>query len=219
MSDVKHPCVFSDEIVDVLHTLVEPDDLVLDPFAGVGTIHQLNARTVGVELEPEWANCHPDTVVGDAHQLPFADDTFDVVCTSPVYGNRMSDHHEAKDGSKRITYRHVIGRPLSDNNAGMLQWGDAYREFHLTAWREAQRVLKPGGRFLLNVSDHIRGGERMQVTDWHLSTILDLGMTLQKMIPVHTQRMGFGANSKARVDHESVLVMVNADVLELLSAA
>ena len=48
-----------------------------------------------------------------------------------------------------------------------MQWGDAYRSFHVKAWREAWRVLRPGGRFVLNIKDHIRNGERMPVTDWH----------------------------------------------------
>lgn len=74
---------------------------VLDPFAGVGRIHDLPRRiaeTTGVEIEPEWAACRARTVEGDATALP-ADWTasFDVVATSPCYGNRIADHHEARD--------------------------------------------------------------------------------------------------------------------------
>lgn len=74
---------------------------VLDPFAGVGRIHDLPRRTadtVGVELEPEWAACRARTIVGDATQLPAEwTDTFDALITSPTYGNRLADKHEAKD--------------------------------------------------------------------------------------------------------------------------
>jgi hypothetical protein len=74
---------------------------ILDPMAGVGRIHDLPRRlgeTVGVELEAEWAECRKGTLVGDATALPEDwSGSFDAVVVSPVYGNRMSDHHDAKD--------------------------------------------------------------------------------------------------------------------------
>ncbi len=74
---------------------------VLDPFAGIGRIHDLPRRTcdtVGVELEPEWASARSATIVGDATQLPAEwTRTFDAVATSPCYANRLADSHEAKD--------------------------------------------------------------------------------------------------------------------------
>jgi tRNA G10 N-methylase Trm11 len=181
---------------------------VLDPFAGVGGVHALHPRfeTVGVEIEPEWASAHERTIVGNALDLPFAAHTFDAVVTSPTYGNRMADHHEARDGSKRITYRHRLGRPLSADNTGQLQWGDKYREFHVRAWSEVARVLRSGGLFVLNVSDHVRKGSVVPVIDWHVSAIEALGMTLLEHRTVPTPRMRFGANGAARVDHESVVV-------------
>lgn len=203
---VSHPCPFSDEILNVIRPMVRPTDRVLDPFAGVGKIHELNADTVGVELEPEWADMHPQTIVGDALALPFDDETFDVVATSPVFGNRMSDHHEARDDSKRITYRHQLGRKLHPNNAGQLQWGEKYRLFHAEAWAEAVRVLKPGGRFVLNVSDHIRSGVVQKVVEWHVDELQRLELQLVSDIEVPTRRMGFGANRNVRVEHEHVVV-------------
>jgi SAM-dependent methyltransferase len=73
---------------------------VLDPFAGVGRVHQLPVElpllTVGVELEHEWAAAG-GSLCGDATALPFADESFDAVATSPCYGNRMADSY---DGSR-----------------------------------------------------------------------------------------------------------------------
>ena len=66
--------------------------------------------------------------VGDAEFLPYKDDFFEAICTSPTYGNRMADHFEAKDGSKRNTYRYAIGRALDEENTGKMQWGKKYRE-------------------------------------------------------------------------------------------
>jgi hypothetical protein len=52
----------------------------------------------------------------------------------------------------------VLGRPLTPGNSGALQWGEEYRALHVAVWTECRRVLKPGGIFVLNVKDHIRGG-------------------------------------------------------------
>jgi tRNA G10 N-methylase Trm11 len=95
-------------------------------------------------------------VVGDALALPFPDATFDAVVTSPTYGNRMADHHHARDGSLRYSYTHTLGRSLHPNNSGTLHWGAEYQRFHSLAWREVWRVVRPGGRFVLNIKDHVR---------------------------------------------------------------
>ena len=231
-----HPAKFSDPIVHALAKILKdelthrirelraklaaPDFVppaatmrlqVLDPFAGVGGIHAVGEHldqvdTWGVEIEPEWAAAHPRTYVGDALNLEFDEETFGVIMTSPAYGNRMADHFEAKDTSRRLTYRHQLGRALSDNNAGKLQWGDHYREFHRAAWIEAKRVLGVGGLFVVNVSDHIRAGKRVPVTAWHKETLVEIGLVFIREEKIETRRMRFGANNTARVDHESILV-------------
>ena len=214
-----HPAKFTPSILIALRKAIVDEacrtDLdalplrVLDPFAGVGGIHHLRVpecwETWGVELEPEWAGCHPRTAVGDATNLPFASETFDVVATSPAYGNRMADHHEAKDGSKRITYRHKLGRPLSRNNSGGMQWGAEYRELHLRAWIEAHRVLKPRGLILVNVKNHIRHKREVDVAGWHLSCLQRRGFAIEEVEEVEVLGMGFGANRDARVAHEVII--------------
>lgn len=203
----RHPARFSDAILVELDHLVPAGALVLDPFAGTGRIHELgHVRTVGVEIEPEWAAMHPGTIVADALALPFASDTFDCVCTSPCYGNRLADHHHARDGSTRRSYTHDLGRPLHPNNAGVLHWGPAYRSFHRAAWAEAMRVLRPGSRLILNISDHIRADQVQRVTDWHISTLADLGLDPAERLQIPTPRLRYGANANARVDHETIAV-------------
>lgn len=185
-----------------------PDLTILDPFAGVGLVHTLGLKSVGVEIEPEWANQHPQTIVGDSRNLPFPDRFFDGITTSPTYGNRMADHHNAKDASKRITYRHKLGRALTDGNSGMMQWGGKYRELHVRVWAECYRVTKDPGFFILNVSDHIRAGEIVPVSDWHLDALEEVGFDLAHQIDVPTQRMRFGQNHEARVEYEHVFLLV-----------
>ena len=194
---------------------------MLDPFAGVGGVHNLDPHgdpqragfgadndwidTIGLELEPEWAHQHPWTMVGDATALPFRDCTFDVVVTSPTYGNRMADHHNGRDGSKRITYTHTLGRPLTPGNSGAMHWGEGYRTLHSQVWKQVDRVLRPGAFLVLNVSNHIRKGNEIGVSEWHRDTLMKMGFTVTDEVEVQTPRMGFGANRETRVGFEHVI--------------
>lgn len=244
---------------------------VLDPFAGVGRIHDLPkriAKTVGVELEPEWASCRSGTRRGDATKLPPRwTGRFDVVATSPCYGNRMADSHEARDScfeckgtgvvlgttcgdapwlcsscgradcvcgllarqlrehntscatcaparcracsgnglTRRHTYRHTLGRPLSENNAGAMQWGDAYREFHERVWIEARRVLGEG-LLLANVKNHVRAGHVQHVVEWHAECIGRLGFDVEQVQEVEARGTRHGANADLRMPAEKLIV-------------
>jgi SAM-dependent methyltransferase len=193
-----HPAVYSAEILSAIETTLNhyySGPVVLDPFAGTGAIHSLRRfATIGVELEPEWAEMSSRTIVGDAASLPFANSVIDSIVTSPCNGNRMADHHNAKDGSYRRTYRHYLGRPLSPNSAGGMQWGHDYRELHIQAWGEAARVIRPGGLILLNIKDHRRAGKRIHASAWHAEIIRSLGFRLVSVRSVSTPEFRFGAN-------------------------
>jgi hypothetical protein len=200
-----HPAEFSDEIIPVLAAAVPPDRYprALDCFAGKGGIHKLPNATVGVELELKWARARPGTINGNAFTLPFPNDCFDAVVTSPVYGNRMSDHHNARDGSHRRSYTHYLGEPLHPDNTGQLYFrngpgGDEYRARHRRAWAEAVRVLRSGGRFVLNVKDWREQGELHRVTEFHVETLTELGLVEINRVDVKTRSFGYGANREAR---------------------
>ncbi len=206
-----HPAKFSDTILTRIDALLESrcdiaDRLVLDPFAGTGKIHQLHGITsVGVEIEPEWAGMHPRTIVANALHLPFATGRFDGIITSPTYGTRLADHHRARDGSRRHSYTHTLGRTLHADNSGTLHWGGPYRDFHAAAWTECLRVLRPGGFVILNVSNHIRGGHEQPVAQWHLAWFFAHDCVFLELEHVETPRMRQGANWQARVPHEFVV--------------
>lgn len=246
-TSVRHPAKFTDVILD---TMLEmwPDDAfgpILDPFAGTGKVHlladQLGLDSFGVELEREWAVQAPSrrldpagtsiTMVGDALMLPFPSASVGCVVTSPCYGNRMADHHEAKDLcrqcvgtgnhplgprfmcracggtglSRRNTYTHALGRKPTTGSAAVLQWGAEYRAFHEAAWAEVYRVLAPGGYFFLNVKDHIRYGVRQYVSDWHWTTAVLHGFKSDGVRVVNTPGNRQGKNGDLRIDHECVL--------------
>lgn len=206
---VSHPARYSDGLLPIFSEELEGFWRVLDPFAGTGRIHLLEQDgfdTVGVEIEQPWADLHERTVHASALDLPFDDASFDAVCTSPTYGNRLADHHEASDPDERRTYRHDLGQALHPDNSGQLHWGPKYRAFHEKAWPEAIRVLRPGGRFVLNIKDHVRDGAVQPVSGWHVTTLSRLGLSLLWMIPVATSGLRYGANRDARVEHEWVLV-------------
>lgn len=237
--------VIMEEIIQIM-SVSGPLGNVYDPFAGTGRIHtiidRLNAeygdrgdcgadnpfgplsgdpqtiywRSYGLEIEPEWASQHPRTTCGNALHPPWGPQFFHAAITSPVYGNRMSDHHNAKDGSKRHTYKHYLGRDLHPDNSGQLQWGARYRDFHTKVWKSVYELLIPAspegregsysGLFLCNVSNHIRKGKEVDVVGWHADEIERIGFVVHEVRHIVTPRQKHGANGKLRVDHESIII-------------
>jgi DNA modification methylase len=209
---MKHPAKYSAALLPLFEKILfdsglHKDSKVLDPFAGTGKIHSLPFDTQGIEIEPEWASMHPKTLCADSTAMPFADDVFDAICTSPTYGNRMADHHDAKDGTKRNTYTHVLGRQLKENNTGKMHWGDDYKRLHESVYAECARVLKPGGVFIVNMKNHIRKGVEIDVNKWHIECIIRLGFDLESIIPVPLKGNGYGANGNVRTGVEYINVL------------
>lgn len=269
VAPAKHPAKFNAKVLEVVGDLLLDEYRrkhrtlhVLDPFAGVGGIHSLaneHVVTYGLELEPEWAEQDRRTLVGDVLTSDLLDGSrFDGIVTSPCYGNRMADCHDAQeicsmckgdgiltqegvpvvlaqqewtggkyvgvtrvcpkcDGKgvreyKRITYKHQLGRDLSINSAAGLQWGPKYRSFHEAAWTRVDANVIPGGFFLLNCKDHVRGGVMQYVTDWHVGFIIDqLGYKFEDARQVLVKGMGFGQNRNARDDKEQIVIMRKLD--------
>lgn len=208
----KHPARYTPALLPIMAGMLRGARRILDPFAGVGGVFGLtawlpDATIEAIELEPEWAACDSRITQGNALALPWPAGYFDAVCTSPTYGNRMADHHHARDASTRRTYTHTLNRALHPDNSGRLQWGEAYRDFHRRAWTEARRVMTPDARFVLNCKDHVRDGELVGVTAWHVKTLIELGFELVREERVLCPGMRYGANHQARVEYENVILL------------
>lgn len=215
---VKHPAKFPAAVLEQLGDIADAEAIrigkrrlrILDPFAGVGRIHMLQEnghKTVAVEIEQEWAYSHPETIWEDFFNAKLRRNSFDAVMTSPCYGNRMADHHEAKDASRRNTYRHVLGRPLTKGTSATMQFGEDYAVFHMRAWERCLGLVRPGGIIAINSSNHIRKGEETRVNEFHISVLTEeLGCTIHEVRRVETQRLRHGQNHEARVDGEVIIV-------------
>lgn len=243
MGTMKFPAKFSDTVLTEMRKVLDerqPDCStwrILDPFAGTGRIHEVNQGktikadgtwrlTVGVDCEQPCVDAHIGNILGDATALVFPDAMFDCVATSPTYGNRMADTFLPKGTSRRHTYIGAFreatgdnGYKLAENSTCGLQWGDEYRRIHTLAIKEIWRVLKPGGLFLLNMSDHIREFVRQNVCEWWVQTCTRTfnlvssehpAFELLESRPVLTPRMRQGENHESRVPVEMLFVMRKA---------
>lgn len=208
---IRHPAKYNDNFIPIFAAYVEPGSSVLDPFGGTGKIFNLreycpDVDIYCVEIEKEWADLHPETIHGDFFKVDLPTSFFDTIITSPTYGNRMADHHNARDGSKRNTYRHSLNRPLDDNNSGKMQWGREYRRFHLDAWCRAFELLRPGGLLIVNVKDHIRKGKQIPVSRFMCLAAYVSGFRWVEGVVIESPGIREGANRNLRVDHENIYV-------------
>lgn len=221
---LKHPAQYSDAIVcAMLERLDGVHGTIIDPFAGPGqALPRFEAprrRVIGYEIEQPWADCSKLVQQGDATHLPAKAGAIAAVFTSVVYGNRFSDHHRARDQSRRRGYTHDIreqtGDPdyeLHERNTGKTRFDSAeYKKLHRAAYVEFFRVLRrpskkrEGGMLLLNVSNFIEHGQVVDAVLWHLSVCIRIGFEWRAAERIVTPRMRHGANHDARVDGEWLL--------------
>jgi DNA modification methylase len=162
--------------------------LVLDPFAGCGTtLHaavSLGRRAVGVEIErdhAEQARKHAIVFQGDALALPFADESVDLVVTSPPYGEaigRSGDRAPDKTAANKARYEEQrFGRALTKHavygahpkNIGAVPLkrrnAPCFLSMMPKAIEEMVRVLKPGAFAAVVVKDQRLGRRGSGVFD------------------------------------------------------
>lgn len=204
-----HPAKYTDVLLPTMAALLKGSKRILDPFGGTGKVFALNnwlpdVQIDAIEIEAGFIR-HPRTTLGNALHLPWPDGTFDAICTSPTYGNRMADEIFDNEKYTYMTYTAKLKKELQPDNSGRLQWGNEYMAFHAKAWTEARRVLADSGVFVLNIKDHIRDGKLMEVTHWHITCLTDLGFRMIEQRRISTPSMTRGQNGNLRVPYESVI--------------
>lgn len=214
-NNLKHPAKYTDCFLSTFAEILQGCENVLDPFAGTGKIgaikqYGFNGTIYANELEPEWLvnnNYNCDVLsFEDAEFLNYPTDYFDAICTSPTYGNRMADHFNAKDNSKRITYTHCLGRQLTDGNTGKMQWGEQYRTKHIKIYTHLAKLCKNNALFVLNIKNHIRNGQEIDVTQFHIDALSQCGFNLVDKRFIETSGARYGANFNKRTKGEYILV-------------
>lgn len=211
---MNHPCPFSDIILNEIAKNLHPSiKSILDPFAGTGKIAKLKSmgykgEIICNDIEESWDRFGgvDEWLNEDAENLHFLR-LVDAIITSPTYGNRMADHHKAKDDSKRITYTHKLGKDLHPQNTGKMQWSNEYKEKHERVYRNLVLLIKEKGFFILNISNHIRNGKEINVSSFHIDLLTSLGLVVNEIKKIKTKRMRFGENSKNRVSCEYLIIM------------
>jgi ubiquinone/menaquinone biosynthesis C-methylase UbiE len=87
----------------------------------------------------------------------------------------MLDYAAAQGGAERVTWQQAdaLTLPFQDGrfDAVVCQFGVMFFPDRRAAYREARRVLKPGGRFLFNAWDRIEDNEFTQIVTESLATV------------------------------------------------
>jgi DNA modification methylase len=153
--------------------------------------------------------------VGDARDLPLADDSVSLVVTSPPYPmiEMWDDAFAALDPG--------IGDALGANDGDRAH--DLMHAVLDDAWREVARVLEPGGMAVVNVGDATRTLDRFRVYDNHArvtETFTELGfdplpgILWRKPANSAAKFMGSGMvppNAYVTLEHEHLLVFRNGE--------
>ena len=207
----RHPCQYSDEVIDVLRTLIRPGEHVHDPMAGPGVrlgqlCDELGCHFTGGDIDGPWINQDLRVTVGadacDPGSYPAGEFT---TVLSPTYANvRCADY---KDGPTPLTkrkgrrdYALALGHALHPRNLARFTGGQSRRKTALywQGHRDAAKHWKT--RVLLNVD--------LPISEPWQELLREYSYTIERVIPVYTRRYGGLHNADKRADHEVVIVAV-----------
>lgn len=215
-----HPAQYSPEVLAAIRDLLDTDVLVHDPFAGAGErlgalCDELGIEFSGTEIEAAFI-VDPRVAHGNStDDLTYPIEPYTIV-TSPVYPNGMADDFDARDGSKRRTYRSALakltGKDVSMHPDNQGRWGyrgtPLYAPARAVYWSIADRVIscwQDADAAIVNVSDFIAKDRQEPVVAGWTRLLTAAGWDVSE-VPVSTKRWKHGANRDRRVETEVLLL-------------
>jgi DNA modification methylase len=179
---LEHGAVFPVKLADRLVRMFSaPGDLVLDPFAGVGSTLVAAAaagrRALGIELSPrfaalarEWCGAGAEVVTGDARDLRahVADGAAQLTVTSPPYADfiqrSVRDRATSHKTSRLVQRNGSRVKPYSDDarDLGTLPY-DEFLPACAGVLADLRACTRPGGYAVWVVKDHRLPPERPYV--------------------------------------------------------
>lgn len=214
-----NPARFSASVLDALGVLmleyVPRNTLIFDPFAGEGRRLGALCSLLGYPFlgndQVRWQDQDPRVRIADSTMSisypgrGWPHNHYTVV-TSVTYNNGMNDGFIPRDKSKRMTYTVAAGERLPPTNTG--RWsGRSGKTGEMWYWKLHHAAVQHWPDLVMvNVKDSIRKGEVYRCVDGWKRLLSDHGYTLVEHVLCPVPSNGFGANGKARVDAESILV-------------
>lgn len=210
-----HPATYSEGLFPIFADLISSvaaersQVKLLDPMCGEGSILDIREHLPGVAFQVHasdlyrWPYAREGVHTADATDLAYPDGTFDVICTSPPYANRMADSASG-DGDIRVTYADRRQGEQLPNDVSAMQWGQQYRLTMSAIWAECVRVSKPGALVIMNCKDHIRLGRVQPVTEFNFLALVRLGCMPTALRFLLTSGVQGVANASVRTGFETV---------------
>ena len=168
----------------LMKTLIEyftkHDDLVLDPFAGVGgtligaTVARQPRRAVGIEINKDWIDIYnqvvnqeklasQEIILGDCMEVmqKMEEQTFDFIATDPPYNIHLeqtmsNDRYSEEFANRRTDYNM---RSREERDLANLASYNEYLASMKTVFKECYRLLKSGKYMVFIVRDAYQDGE------------------------------------------------------------
>jgi hypothetical protein len=111
--------------------------------------------------------------------------------------------HKPEKKYVRNTYHAHLCRKLSVENTGRYKFGEEYCRLHEDVWNECARVLKSGGKFILNTKNFVHSGITTNVTGFHVGTLESIGFEVINVMNIPTSGLRYGSNPN-RVEYETI---------------
>lgn len=163
----RHPATYTDALLPVFVDMLQGTKRILDPFGGTGKIFEIEpllqgAKVDAIEIEPEWAAYNPRTTIGNALSLPWGNNTFDAICTSPclAHGQRVLRRdlrwvpvEEIREGDELIAFDE-FGEVKANGQEGRRAWRVATVSRSIARLVDCVKVALSNGESVVCTPEH-----------------------------------------------------------------